>query len=345
MGPWVKRARLEHADESTLDYVPPWIGAADALARRASARRVSARRARTPRRSTGSTPRGPGATCCRSSRSHRRGRQRPDDELDGRAVPERRVGGAGLSRAAGGRGARPPVARAAAPSAGSTSPTPWPRGSERIDDARRPSPARLTERRFDAVHFSGPGTDLTVGLLPSTRWLAAEFTTVDGKRALPNMPTEEIFTTPDPRARRRARARDEAARALGCAHGGHPGAVRGRPRGRDRRGPRRGRLRGIAAKDDGAARLGEVALVDGDGPHRRRSARSSTRRCWTRTRRATSRSATATRSRVEDEADHARVNDSAIHVDFMIGSPEVDVDGIPRDGDRVPVLRGGAWQI
>ena len=46
-----------------------------------------------------------------------------------------------------------------------------------------------------------------------------------------------------------------------------------------------------------------------------------------------------------DEAERERINKSAIHVDFMIGSNEMDVDGITRDGDRVPVLRGGAWQI
>ena len=58
--------------------------------------------------------------------------------------------------------------------------------------------SQLTERRFDGVHFSGPGTELTVGLLRSSRWLAAEFTTVEGKVHYPNLPSEEIFTTPDP---------------------------------------------------------------------------------------------------------------------------------------------------
>jgi aminopeptidase len=48
---------------------------------------------------------------------------------------------------------------------------------------------------------------------------------------------------------------------------------------------------------------------------------------------------------VDEEADRERVNTSRIHVDFMIGSPEVEVDGITRDGDAVPLLRGGAWQI
>ena len=58
--------------------------------------------------------------------------------------------------------------------------------------------ARLTERRFDAIRLHGPGTDLTVGLLPSSVWHAADFTTVDGLRHFPNIPSEEIFTTPDP---------------------------------------------------------------------------------------------------------------------------------------------------
>src|SRR4029079_7822939 len=58
--------------------------------------------------------------------------------------------------------------------------------------------ARLTERRFDAIGFRGPGTDLTVGLLPSSRWLAADFYTAEGIEHHPNLPSEEVFTTPDP---------------------------------------------------------------------------------------------------------------------------------------------------
>ena len=57
---------------------------------------------------------------------------------------------------------------------------------------------RLTERRFDRIHLHGPGTDLTVGLFPSSRWHAAGFETVDGLHHYPNLPTEETFTTPDP---------------------------------------------------------------------------------------------------------------------------------------------------
>ena len=55
----------------------------------------------------------------------------------------------------------------------------------------------LNERRFDAVRFHGPGTELVVGLLPSSRWMCAAFTTVDGIDHIPNLPTEEVFTSPD----------------------------------------------------------------------------------------------------------------------------------------------------
>src|SRR5262249_21618606 len=56
---------------------------------------------------------------------------------------------------------------------------------------------RLTERHFDAIELRGPGTELTIGLLPTARWWAADFTTTEGLRHLP-MPSEEVFTTPDP---------------------------------------------------------------------------------------------------------------------------------------------------
>src|SRR4029453_19302465 len=57
---------------------------------------------------------------------------------------------------------------------------------------------RLSALRLDALRFSGPGTDLTVGLLPSSAFQAAAFETVTGLRHMPNLPSEEIFTSPDP---------------------------------------------------------------------------------------------------------------------------------------------------
>ena len=58
--------------------------------------------------------------------------------------------------------------------------------------------ARLTDRRFDALHYTGPGTDLTVGLFEGASWQAARFSTADGIPHMPNLPTEEVFTSPDP---------------------------------------------------------------------------------------------------------------------------------------------------
>ena len=69
--------------------------------------------------------------------------------------------------------------------------------TERMETVKR-SASALTERRFDAIHLHGPGTDLTVGLFGSSIWHAAEFITVDGLEHYPNIPSEETFTTPDP---------------------------------------------------------------------------------------------------------------------------------------------------
>ena len=96
---------------------------------------------------------------------------------------------------------------------------------------------RLTEQRYDAIRLHGPGTDLTIGLLPSAHWAAGDLDTVDGRRHSPNLPTEELFTTPDPERVDGPRHRHDAARALRLDHLRHPRAVRGRPRREDRRGP------------------------------------------------------------------------------------------------------------
>ena len=203
---------------------------------------------------------------------------------------------------------------------------------------------RLTQRRFDAVHFTGPGTDLRVGLFPSAEWLAAEFTTVDGKAHYPNLPSEEIFTTPDPT---RVDGHVAATRPLEY-FGSHMDGIRVRFEG--------GRaieidadegaeaLRAIAAKDDGAARLGEVALVDGQG---RIGPLGTVFHETLLDENAASHIAlgNAYTFPLTDDADRAKANVSAIHCDFMIGSSEVDVDGVTRDGERVPLLRGGDWQI
>ncbi|QEC47353.1 aminopeptidase [Baekduia soli] len=204
--------------------------------------------------------------------------------------------------------------------------------------------ARVTDRRFDALRFVGPGTDLTVGLLPTSKFLAARFETVDGIQHLPNLPSEEIFTAPDP------------ARADGVVRATKPLVLGGSIiRGLEVE-FREGRavridaeegaevLRSYAARDETADRLGEAALVDGDG---RIGALDTVFFDTLLDENAASHIALghAYAMCVEDPADEARINQSSIHVDFMIGSPEVRVLGVGTDGAETPVLTDGAWQV
>jgi aminopeptidase len=203
---------------------------------------------------------------------------------------------------------------------------------------------RMTDRRFDSLHLKGAGTDLTIGLLPSSKWLGADFSTADGITHYPNLPTEEVFTTPDPE---RVDGHVSATMPLEL-YGSYMNGIRIEFEG--------GRavkvdadegaeaLRATVAKDDGASRLGEIALVDKEGRI------GPLRTVFYETlldENAASHIAlgNAYTFPVEDDADRERVNKSGIHVDFMIGSNELDVDGITREGERVPVLRGGSWQI
>jgi aminopeptidase len=203
---------------------------------------------------------------------------------------------------------------------------------------------RVSARRFDALRFTGPGTDLTVGLLPSSRFMAARFSTVDGIEHMPNLPTEEIFTTPDPqrvdghvRSTKPLVVGGTIIRGLRVEFSGGVATSIEADSGGDV-------LAAYARRDDGAARLGEVALVDGEG---RIGPLDTVFYDTLLDENAASHIAlgSAYGFTVDDDADRERANSSAIHVDFMIGGPDVDVDGLTAAGDAVPVLRGGAWQV
>jgi aminopeptidase len=204
--------------------------------------------------------------------------------------------------------------------------------------------ARLNEHGFDALHFEGPGTDLTVGLLPSSSFHAARDETVDGIAHLANLPTEEVYATPDPeRTEGRVRSTKPLVLADGTIirglevrfEGGRAVEIDAEQGG--------GVMRGRAAMDEGAARLGEVALVDREG----RVGKVGTVFYDT----LLDENA-ASHIALGDgfdgglsEEDRGRRNRSGIHIDFMIGGNDVTVTGIGKDGSRTPVLVDGAWQL
>ena len=207
----------------------------------------------------------------------------------------------------------------------------------------------LNERRFDAVRFRGPGTDLTVGLTPSARWVSASVENANGIEHVPNLPTEEVFTSPDWR------------RAEGVVRSTYPLVTSGtRVSGLELR-LEAGRIVDVSAAsgaqiireqlefDAQAPFLGEVALVDGSSPVKQ----SGLVFCDTLfDENATCHiafgggiSATVDPDIPRDAFLEHGVNVSGMHTDFMIGGSEVDVDGVDADGDATPIIRGDVWQL
>jgi aminopeptidase len=340
--PHVKRARIEFADPETLDFVPPWYGKARLEHADGHGARITFSGVAEPNLLDGLDPELTGKD------------QLPRLKENGKIVGDRSVNWTILPA--------PHPAWAALVHPELDAEEAYEKLWQEIEHVLRldePDPGkaweermatlaataeRLTERRFDAIHLTGPGTDLTVGLLPTGLWQCADFSRVDGLKHFPNLPSEEIFTTPDPE---RTEGHVTSTKPLVLLDGTIIRGLRVRFEGgravevdADENG---GALATNMAVDEGGSRLGELALVD---RHGRIGPLGTVFYDTLLDENAASHIAVGSGfAFLVDEADKERVNVSATHIDFMIGSPELDVDGITADGEHVPVLRGGDFQV
>ena len=203
--------------------------------------------------------------------------------------------------------------------------------------------AQLDELDLHAVHYSGPGTDFTIGLLDNARWMSALFHSASGIEFVPNLPTEEVFTTPD---RNRAEGTIRSSRPLALGGDLVEGLQLTVRDGRivDVQADKgAGVVRGQLESDDRAAYFGEIALVDGAS---RVGKTGLTFFDTLYDENATCHIAYGFGiPEVFDGDPGEGMNVSTVHTDFMIGGPELAVEGITADGRRVPILREETWQL
>jgi aminopeptidase len=207
----------------------------------------------------------------------------------------------------------------------------------------------LNGQRFEALHFTGPGTDLRVGLAEGHEWMGGASEARNGIVCNPNIPSEEVFTTP------------HAGRVDGHVVSTKPLAHQGSLIDGIRVRFEQGRIVEASASkgeavlhelldsDEGARRLGEVALVPHSSPisqsgllfyntlfDENAACHIALGQCYSK--------CFVDGAKIDAETIARRGgNSSMIHVDWMIGSDRIDIDGVHADGRRVPVFRAGEW--
>ena len=207
----------------------------------------------------------------------------------------------------------------------------------------------LNKQQFVALHYTGPGTDLTVGLPDGHLWEGAGSLNARGERFMANMPTEEVFTAPD---KDRVDGVVVSTKPLSYAgttildmefHFKDGKVVDVKAREGEET------IKHLIATDEGAARLGEVALVPDPSPISQSGVtffntlfdENASNHFALGS--AYAFSLKGGTDMTQDELEAAGLNRSTVHVDFMVGSDKMDIDGILADGTKVPVFRNGDW--
>lgn len=220
--------------------------------------------------------------------------------------------------------------------------------SEKVDTLQTKAD-ELNKEAFTALHFKAPGTDLVVGLPKGHRWEGAGSTNARGELFVANMPTEEVFSAPD------------ANRVDGVVVSTKPLSYAGSVIEDMEFHFEDGKVTKVTAKkgeetiqklvqqDEGASRLGEIALVPDESPISQSGLtffntlfdENASNHLALGSAYAFSLEGGTEMSR--EELNEAGLNESNTHVDFMIGSDQMDIDGIKEDGSTVPVFRNGTW--
>ena len=207
----------------------------------------------------------------------------------------------------------------------------------------------LNQQNFSALHFTGPGTDLTVGLADGHEWMGGASKAKNGIVCNPNIPSEEVFTTPHAR---RVEGHVSSTKPLSY-QGSLIDGIKVRFEGgriveaKATRGEEV--LNKVLDTDEGARRLGEVALVPHSSPisqsgilfyntlfDENASCHIALGQCY-------SKCFVDGASLTPEQIAARGGNKSFIHIDWMIGSDQVDIDGVREDGSKVPVFRKGEW--
>ncbi len=209
----------------------------------------------------------------------------------------------------------------------------------------------LNGKRFSALKYTGPGTDLTIGLADGHRWKGGASEAKNGVTCNPNIPTEEVFTTPH-----RLRAEGYVSGTKPLSHNGSLiedmyARFEGGRLVEFKASKNQDLFNKVLDTDEGARHLGEVALVPHSSPisasgilfyntlyDENASCHIAMGQCYADC-------FEGGKELTPEQIQAQGGNKSLIHIDWMIGSDKIDIDGVNADGSTEPVMRGGEWAM